>query len=184
MNNNATHATVTIDITLDRHNTKEVLRAILHAILFHRLYGTIKPQTFEVLDVTMPGVSDPGIERLVEEKVEAFWKGMENGANKRGQITVTLSGKHQKKSWIGITYEEEVPWEQWIVNAEIRQPKSDQERQVFNQNLAATLTKSLRTMLTHTSSEQGRASVPPITNPDVSPFPLKIVVRVGDVEVG
>lgn len=39
--------------TLDRHNAKEVLNAILHSILFHRLFGTVKPQTFEVLDVTM-----------------------------------------------------------------------------------------------------------------------------------
>jgi len=39
-------------------------------------------------------------------------------------------------------------------------------------------------MLMHTSSEQGRAAVPPITNSDVSPFPLKIAVRVGGVELG
>jgi autophagy-related protein 101 len=58
------------------------------------------------------------------------------------------------------------------------------ERQQFNQNLAATLTKSLRVMLTHTSSEQGRGAVPPITNSDVSPFPLKISVRVGGAELG
>ena len=38
---------------LDRHLTKDVLRAILHAILFHRLFGTVKPKTFEILDVTM-----------------------------------------------------------------------------------------------------------------------------------
>ena len=38
---------------LDRQNTREILRALLHAILFHRLFGTIKPQSFEVLDVTM-----------------------------------------------------------------------------------------------------------------------------------
>jgi Autophagy-related protein 101 len=38
---------------LDRQNTCEILRALLHAILFHRLFGTIKPQSFEVLDVTM-----------------------------------------------------------------------------------------------------------------------------------
>jgi hypothetical protein len=37
----------------DRHTTKEVLGAILHSILFHRLFGTVKPQIFEVLDVTM-----------------------------------------------------------------------------------------------------------------------------------
>jgi hypothetical protein len=38
---------------LDRHSAKEVLTAILHSILFHRLFGTVKPQTFEVFDVTM-----------------------------------------------------------------------------------------------------------------------------------
>ncbi|KAH9958917.1 hypothetical protein BC827DRAFT_528768 [Russula dissimulans] len=42
-----THATVTIDIVLDRQNTREILCALLHAILFHCLFGTIKPQTFE-----------------------------------------------------------------------------------------------------------------------------------------
>jgi autophagy-related protein 101 len=71
-----------------------------------------------------------------------------------------------------------------IINAEIRQPKSDTERQQFKQNLAATLSKSLRTMLSHTSSEQGRGAVPPITNSEVSPFPLKISVQVGGVELG
>ena len=73
---NSTHATVTIDIVsslffltnylcrlntcvqiLDRQNTREILCALLHAILFHRLFGTIRPQTFEVLDVTMVRLS-------------------------------------------------------------------------------------------------------------------------------
>lgn len=38
---------------LDRHLTKDVLRAILHSILFHRLFGTVKPKTFEILDVIL-----------------------------------------------------------------------------------------------------------------------------------
>ncbi|KAH8997129.1 hypothetical protein EDB86DRAFT_3064292 [Lactarius hatsudake] len=199
------HATITIDIVLDRQNSREILRALLHAILFHRLFGTIKPQMFEVLDVTMPGVADPVVHRLVDEKVNVFWKGLESVPLKRGEISVTLSKKDQRKAWLGMTtYEEEVAWEQWcvavvlpqsptshilhththrIINAEIRQPKSEQERQQFDRNLAATLSKSLRTMLMHTSSEQGRAAVPPITNSDVSPFPLKIVVSVGGVEL-
>jgi len=60
----------------------------------------------------------------------------------------------------------------------------EKERLAFNQNLAATLTKSLRTMLTQASSEQGRAAVPPITNADVSPFPMKIVVSIDGNDVG
>ncbi|KAI9428410.1 autophagy-related protein [Lactarius indigo] len=177
------HATISIDIVLDRQNSREILRALLHAILFHRLFGTIKPQMFEVLDVTMPGVADPNVHRLVDEKVNVFWKGLESVALKRGEISVTLSKKDQRKAWLGMTTYEALAWEQWIINAEIRQPKSEQERQQFDRNLAATLSKSLRTMLTHTSSEQGRAAVPPITNSDVSPFPLKIAVSVGGVEL-
>jgi hypothetical protein len=50
---------------LDRHSAEEVLTTILHSILFHRLFGTVKPQTFEVLDVTM--VSFPGFTLLNQE---------------------------------------------------------------------------------------------------------------------
>ncbi|KAG2739834.1 DUF1649-domain-containing protein [Suillus brevipes Sb2] len=182
---NANFPTVTIDVILDRHSAKEVLTTILHSILFHRLFGTVKPQTFEVLDVTMPGVSDPEMEQLVTEKVDIFWKGIESGANKRGQIIVTFSEKRAKKSWFQVYVgEEDVPWEQWIVNAEMRQPKSE-DRQEFNANLASTLLKALNVMLTHTSSERGRTAVPLITNATgISPFPIKIAVKVGGVEIG
>ena len=140
---------------LDRLTTKDVLYGVLHAILFHRLFGTIKPTTFEVLDISMvrrfsvyifpvfidaafplflhkiqPVVSDPETERLVIDKVDAFWRGIESGANKRGtvsppsdrtfkfchenpsQITVTLSEKKPKKNWFSVG-EEDVAWEQW-----------------------------------------------------------------------
>ncbi|KIJ64177.1 hypothetical protein HYDPIDRAFT_90906 [Hydnomerulius pinastri MD-312] len=183
---NAPFPTVTIDVILDRHSAKEVLHAILHSILFHRLFGTVKPQTFEVLDVTMPGVADPEMEQLVNEKVDIFWKGIESGTNKRGQIFVTFSEKKPKKSWFQVYVgEEEVPWEQWIVNAELRQPKSDRDRQEFNSTLSTTLSKALHAMLIHTSSEKGRTAVPLITNATgISPFPIRIAVKIDGVEIG
>ncbi|KAJ3525296.1 hypothetical protein NMY22_g10635 [Coprinellus aureogranulatus] len=177
------YPTITLDLILDRVYTKEVLHGVLHSILFHRLFGTIKPQTIEVLDVTMPGVDNPEMEQLVNEKVDAFWKGIEGGS-KRGQILVTFSERKPKKSWFQVYMgEEDVPWEQWIINAELRQLKSDQERASLHSALSSTLTKIVFTMLTHTSSEQGRAAVPLITNAaGISPFPIQINVKVGDVE--
>ncbi|CAK5263908.1 unnamed protein product [Mycena citricolor] len=174
----ASYPTITIDMVLDRNTTREVLNGVLHAILFHRLFGLVKPQTFEVLDVTLPGVSDTEIEQLVNEKVEAF--------RRNSQITVTFSEKRPKKSWFQVYMgEEEVPWEQWVINAEVRQPRTDRDRQQFDTTLAATLTKAVQTMLTHTSSEKGRQAVPLITNSSgISPFPLRIVTNVGGVEVG
>ncbi|PBK70123.1 hypothetical protein ARMSODRAFT_988111 [Armillaria solidipes] len=157
-----------------------------------RLFGIVKLQTFEVLDVTMvlrwnhqPGVSDPEVEQMVHEKVDLFWKSIKNGGSKRGQILVTFSEERQKKGgWFVYSGgEEEVPWEQWVINAEIRQPL-DRDRLIFDSTLAATLTKSIQTMLTHTSSERGRSVVPPITHNGISPFPFKLAVKMGSIEIG
>ena len=35
---------------------------------------------------TQPGVADPEMKQLVNKKVDVFWKGIESGSNKRGQV--------------------------------------------------------------------------------------------------
>nr|GAT52906.1 predicted protein [Mycena chlorophos] len=179
-------STITIDLILDKENAQPVLQAVLHSILFHRLFGPLKPQTFDVLDgqVTMPGVKDAKMEALVDNKVAAFLRAVDGGGQKRGQISVTLSEKQQKKAWFQV-YDEEVPWEKWIINAEIRQPKSEPEREQLETTLAATLTKAVMTMLVHATSAETRAIVPQITEATtISPFPLSIAVSVGGDVVG
>lgn len=58
------------------------------------------------------------------------------------------------------------------------------DRQQFLATLTATLTKAVQTMLVHTSSAAGRTAVPPITNAaGISPFPVRVTVSVGGVEV-
>lgn len=37
-----------------------------------------------------PGVKDAQTEMLIDEKVDAFWKAVENGANKRGQVCAPM----------------------------------------------------------------------------------------------
>ncbi|KIY52867.1 DUF1649-domain-containing protein [Fistulina hepatica ATCC 64428] len=179
------YPTITIDLTLDRSTAKDVVHGVLHAILFHRLFGIVKPQTFEILDVTLPGVSDPNIEKLVYDKVGVYWRGIDAAPNKRGQIIVTFSEKRPKKSWFQVYMgEEEVPWEKWIINTELKQPKTERDRQDFSAELSAALRRAVMTMLTHTSSDDGRAAVPLITNQDLSPFPLRIAICIGGEEIG
>ncbi|KAF7295817.1 hypothetical protein HMN09_01124600 [Mycena chlorophos] len=216
----STQPTITIDLVrphtspsfnshprkiLTKENAQPVLQATLHSILFHRLFGPLKPQTFDVLDaqVTMPGVKDAKMEAMVDSKVAAFLRAVDGGVRKRGQISVTLSEKQQKKAWFQV-YDEEVPWEKWIINAELRQPKSDlgashllrpsipsltppqtAEREQLETTLAATLTKAVMTMLVHATSAETRAIVPQITEAaTISPFPLSIAVSVGGDVVG
>lgn len=58
------------------------------------------------------------------------------------------------------------------------------ERQNLHSTLANTLTRTIHTMLSHTSSDRGRSAVPLITNAaGISPFPIQITVKIGDLEV-
>ncbi|KAI0341331.1 hypothetical protein BDW22DRAFT_1304889, partial [Trametopsis cervina] len=181
---NIAHPVVPIDLVLDRQMARDVLKAVLHAILFHRLFGCVKPMTFEILDVTIPGVDDEDVKQLVDAKVGALWRAIEGGVHKSGQINITFSEKRPRKVWFLIDGEEEVIWEQWTINAEIRQPVNEKQRHAFEAELASTLTKSLEMILTHTSSESGRTAVPLITNAqNISPFPYKVGVKVGGSEV-
>ena len=59
------------------------------------------------------------------------------------------------------------------------------DRATFNAKLSEKLTETLMTILQHTSSDAGRAAVPPITNSQgISPFPFKISVKVAGVDLG
>ncbi|KAE9400565.1 hypothetical protein BT96DRAFT_819043 [Gymnopus androsaceus JB14] len=128
--------------------------------------------------MAQPGISDPETERVIEEKVEVFWKGIEGG--KTGAIIVTFSGKRAKKTWLQVYIsEEEVPWEQWVINAEIQQPQDHGKPQTGSPSTPSTHTH------THTSSERGRTAVPLITNATgISPFPIGVSVKIGGVEIG
>ncbi|EIN06411.1 DUF1649-domain-containing protein [Punctularia strigosozonata HHB-11173 SS5] len=180
---NPPYPNISIDLTLDRPNGKDVLTAVLHSILFHRLFGCVKPQAFEVLDVTMPGVSDPDIEQIIRDKVDFFYKAVEGEPTKRGQVTSSFTKKQRKSSWFSVyASSEEVPWEQWTITATI-QSLSSRQKAGNDAELSQTLQKTLTTILMHTSSEQGRSAVPLITSASgISPFPLKITVKVGSAE--
>jgi len=59
------------------------------------------------------------------------------------------------------------------------------DREKAHMALASTLTKAIHTMITHASSEKGRAVIPPITDANtISPFLFKVTIKVDNVEVG
>jgi len=177
------HAKISIDLVVDEPTAREALRATLHAILFHRLFGVVKPKIIELLDVTLPAVADNEIEQRVDEKVELIWRSLESGVQKRGQVSLSFAEKRPKKNWFYVA-EEEVPWEEWVVNVEMRHPSTSNERVELHTALAQKLVATLRTILTHTSSERGRGIVPLIsTAKGISPFPIQLVAKVAGEEL-
>jgi autophagy-related protein 101 len=104
---------------VDRETARDALRAMLHGILFHRLFGTVKPTTLNCLDVTFPAVKDEEMDALVEDTVERFLRALQglsvgptttsgNGGGapksprlqpkKEGQLSLSFVEVRQKKA--------------------------------------------------------------------------------------
>lgn len=77
---------------MDRETGKDVLRALLHGIFFHRLFGVVKPTNIDCLGVMVPAVRDTGIEQLVDGNVGKFMRALQGvrQPNKEGRIEVSF----------------------------------------------------------------------------------------------
>jgi len=174
------------DITVDRQTSRETLRALLHAILFHRLFGVVTPMLLDVLDVTLPAVRDPATERVVDGKVDTFLRAMTavQQASRLGRIDLIFSEKRTKRGGWFYTGEEQVPWEIWQINTTLRQPTTEDDRESLHAQLSNTLSRAVMDILLYTSSESGRTAVPLISSAEgISPFPWEIKLKVNGADL-
>lgn len=97
----------------------DVLRALIHTIVFQRSVGYVKPMEIEVESI--PGLlyvrnDDPSLDALVEEKIALFCRALETTVNvpEHVQVIVTFFERHVRKGIFGKS-EERVTFEQWVL---------------------------------------------------------------------
>lgn len=59
--------------TCHPNQIQSTLRALLHAIFFHRLLDNVEPDTIEILDTHIASLPNPGLDKEVNTKVEEFY---------------------------------------------------------------------------------------------------------------
>ncbi|KAG0344360.1 hypothetical protein BG004_004539 [Podila humilis] len=165
--------TFPVDITIERSLLKDALRAILHTILFHRVFANIKPRDIDILDITIPIIDDPEIDRLVDEKIAAFVKAVDSSGQSKGQIGLMFYEKRTKRAWFSST-SAEVCWEQWGITINIVTNSNEKDRQRSIKNMEKAMA-SLFLSILRTVNER-KDHIPPITTSDGNPFPYQIVI--------
>lgn len=124
-------------------NTSSTGAGVLNLIFFHRYFPSIRPVTFDVLDLTLPAINDADLETLIESRVNALVRqhlsptsGNQDGAlgggggGVRGRIAVEFYEKKRRRSglWFGGLAgkgEEEVCWEVWTLDVTIATPRTE-----------------------------------------------------------
>ncbi|KAF9190231.1 hypothetical protein BGZ50_000338 [Haplosporangium sp. Z 11] len=148
--------TFPVELTVERSLLKDALRAILHTILFHRVFANIKPKDMDILDLTIPIIDDPEIERLVNEKITSFVKAVDANPQGKGQIGVLFYEKRTKRAWFSST-SSEVCWEQWAITIHVvtNINEKDKQRSIKNMEkaLSSLFLSILRTIVIPTAAD-------------------------------
>ena len=109
---------------------------MLHTIFFHRYFPSIRPSLRELphLDITLPYIADPPeIETLIDARtttlVHQLTSANTPNGGVRGQIAIQFFEKKRRKTgWLsgmGRGGDDEVCWEEWLLEVTIAKPKTE-----------------------------------------------------------
>ncbi|RMY11936.1 hypothetical protein D0867_07924 [Hortaea werneckii] len=190
-----------IELSADRSSVKDVVKdgeagnvtsntrgepGILHTIFFHRFFTPIYPSSHDVLDLTLPYVSEDDIESLIETKTTALVRALDTASTQqspqytskagRGCIVLQfLEKKRRKAGWFGVKGEEETVWENWVISVTLTSARSEMEAARNKTSMETSLQKAAMKVVTLVNAERGH--IPPITTNETNPFPYQILVN-------
>ncbi|KAI9847792.1 MAG: hypothetical protein M1837_001685 [Sclerophora amabilis] len=171
-----------LEVFADPTNVKDIVKAILHTIFFHRFFPSIRPKTRDLLELTLPFVDDLELETLIDQRTTSLIRSVDTTSNLhsnsgRGQIAVQFFEKRRRKAWFSKA-EEEVCWEQWTLDVTLATPRTDSERAKVRRAMEMMLQKTAVKIVTIVNRDKDH--IPPITTSESNPFPYQIVINPRD----
>ncbi|EPS63457.1 hypothetical protein M569_11329 [Genlisea aurea] len=182
------------ELEVEHFEIREVLRCILHTIMFHRALGLVRPKDvdLELFEITYVQCGDLEVERKIDEKIELFIDKVEKHPNKKNQICLSFyEVKNKQATWFSNKVER-LYWEQWYINLNVAQhargghsAKSHPSKVVVDPGAGevrtarrAALENSLREVMFQIIRfvNDKKDHIPPIPNLDGVSFPYDIAI--------
>eukprot|EP01116_Phalansterium_solitarium_P002252 TRINITY_DN12140_c0_g1_i1.p1 TRINITY_DN12140_c0_g1~~TRINITY_DN12140_c0_g1_i1.p1 ORF type:complete len:196 (+),score=62.14 TRINITY_DN12140_c0_g1_i1:132-719(+) len=161
------------EIELQPSELKEVLRCVLHSIMFTRAFGLVRPADASVdfLDLHYARCDNEEIERYIEDRLQDFhdsWQ-RRNFEPSHRSLILSFDERRTKTRWLA-KVEENVRWEQWVLNIFVNKSTKllPERKDRLNKDLRRLLFDVIRIV------NEYKNHIPPITKPDIAPFPYEI----------
>ncbi|KAJ4812496.1 Autophagy-related protein 101 [Rhynchospora pubera] len=110
------------ELVVEQFEIREVLRCILHTIIFHRALGLVRPRDIncELFELTYVQCGVPEVEKEIEEKITEFISKISKHPNRRShQVCLSFyETKDKQPAWFS-SKTERVYWERWFINLQI-----------------------------------------------------------------
>eukprot|EP00245_Coleochaete_scutata_P005555 TRINITY_DN19205_c0_g1_i1.p1 TRINITY_DN19205_c0_g1~~TRINITY_DN19205_c0_g1_i1.p1 ORF type:complete len:220 (+),score=55.91 TRINITY_DN19205_c0_g1_i1:109-768(+) len=184
------------ELEVEHYQIREVLRCILHTIMFNRALGVVRPKDVdsELFDITYVQCGDAVIEKKIEEKIDHFCGWVEKHPNKKGQVCLSFYEKRSRQSAWFTSKEERLYWEQWFVHLHVIRPQqsspaAEQDPNMIftesadavmeeKQQQQAALEAALRDVILQILRvvNEKKDHIPPVISSDIAPFPYEIII--------
>ncbi|KAF2200854.1 DUF1649-domain-containing protein [Delitschia confertaspora ATCC 74209] len=167
----------TLEVFADPACMKDVVKAILHTIFFHRYFSSISPLTRDLLDLTLPAIDDVDLETLIDQRTNQLIRAIESTHQQRGrgQLAVQFMEKKRKKGYFFGKQEDEVCWERWILDVTCATPRTETDVIKVRRAMEKSLQKAALKIVTIVNRDKDH--IPPITTTNENPFPYHIIVN-------
>ncbi|CAH8339922.1 unnamed protein product [Eruca vesicaria subsp. sativa] len=112
------------ELEVESFEIREVLRCILHTIVFHRALGLIRPKDvdLELFEITYVQCGEIEVEKKIDEKIEQLITWIDKHPNKKCQICLSFyEVKTKQPSWFTNKIERSY-WEQWHISLNVLLP--------------------------------------------------------------
>ncbi|KAK1316250.1 hypothetical protein QJS10_CPA05g01526 [Acorus calamus] len=182
------------ELEVEQLEIREVLRCILHTIVFHRALGLIRPKDVdsEIFEITYVQCGVAEVEKKIEEKIDQFVAWVEKHPNKKSQICLSFYElKNKQAAWFG-NKTERLIWENWYINLNVLHPKAHSSKPHHAKVVVGTevnmlderstrraaLESSLREVLFQIIKfvNDKKDHIPPVPNVEGVSFPYEITI--------
>jgi autophagy-related protein 101 len=178
-------------ISVEEHQVREVLKCIVHTIIFSRALGHVAPRDvdLQLINVSYVEVADDDIERQVDESLKQVEIFLNQSAPRLPSASPSKSGVDAmpftvrlafyelvSKAGFSSTYQEKVYWEIWkihlqIVHASQSGPERERRRKQLQDDV-----DNVRTIILH-NADSKKDHIPPVKTgtPGSLTYPFEIV---------
>ncbi|CDH58074.1 duf1649 domain protein [Lichtheimia corymbifera JMRC:FSU:9682] len=161
--------------SVPKEHVKDVLRALLHSIFFHRLLVNVAPRELRFLDTTVATTDNREVDHLIEQRATEFFQTISSNNARQGKIAVLFYEQRDKKIWYPFSKAKElVCWERWAITINLAQPQSDLERQRSLRSVEHQLSQCLLDILR--CANDHKEHIPSIKTIEGNPFPYHIAI--------
>lgn len=174
------------EMCLESLEVRDVLRCLLHSVLFNRAMGAVAPRDAECTsmnNVAYAKINDPAIEDAVEGFIDRFLKSWHKSGSSKAQVCLGFYERSVKKSvWFGGSKEEKTFWERWLIPlsfvSDKPSAKTAHAREEEHAARAARLVENLLYLVRCVNEK--KEHLPPSKSASALPFHFELSFTTGD----